>query len=150
MEKLGMQKWAVFRLVSKHSLNINFLFYFLYELLMSLRTADQEEISTRLLKFYVLGNMFSVLPHSRRLKSPLMFCFDIFNLKLFDFNQWKGKYISYRELEIATRSSYNTKGIKSHVKLHVKSDVQKVNMVRTLLEDGLCHSTKRNETKQVL
>ena len=32
-----MQKRAVFHVISKHSLEINFLKYFLYELLMSLR-----------------------------------------------------------------------------------------------------------------
>ena len=40
-EKLRMQKWAVLHLISKHSLNINFLCIF-YELLMSLRNTNEE------------------------------------------------------------------------------------------------------------
>ena len=35
-----MQKSAVFHLISEHSLNIDFL-YFLYELLMTLRSVDE-------------------------------------------------------------------------------------------------------------
>ena len=38
-----MQKWAVFHLISKHSLNINFLCFFLYELLKS---TNQKSTST--------------------------------------------------------------------------------------------------------
>ena len=50
---------------------------------------------------------FSVLPHSRRLNSLQIFCFDILNLKLVNFSnsEREGKYISQRELEVATRSS---------------------------------------------
>ena len=41
-EKLRMQKWAVFHLISKHSLNINFLWIFFMNLiLMSLRRTFQ-------------------------------------------------------------------------------------------------------------
>ena len=35
--------------------------------------------ATRLLKLHVAGNIFSVLPYSRRLKLLLVFCFDILN-----------------------------------------------------------------------
>ena len=58
--------------------------------------------------FYALDeylmNIFSVLPHSRRLKSdtPDLLLWH-FEPKLFD---WEGKYISQRYLEVATRSSY--------------------------------------------
>ena len=45
--------------------------------------------STRLLKLHVLANIFSVLPHSSRLSSVQIFCFDILNLKLFDFQTYK-------------------------------------------------------------
>ena len=41
-EKLRMQKWVVFHLIFKHSLNINCYLYFLYELLMSLRTSQTD------------------------------------------------------------------------------------------------------------
>ena len=37
-------------------------------------------------------NFFSILPHTRQLKLLLLiFCFDILNLKLFDFETEKGK-----------------------------------------------------------
>ena len=52
--------------------------------------STEEEISTRLLKLPVPANIFSVLPHSRRLKSLQIFRFDILNLKLFDFQTAKG------------------------------------------------------------
>ena len=39
----------------------------------------------------VPANIFSVLPHSRRLKSLQIFRFDILNLKLFNFQTAKGK-----------------------------------------------------------
>ena len=56
----------------------------------------------------------------------------------FSNSEREGKYISQCELEIVTRSShkysmwermglFTTKVIKSHVKLHMKSDAQKVN-----------------------
>ena len=60
--------------------------------------------STRLLKLHVPANIFPVLTHSRRFKSLLIFCFDVLNLKLFDFQTAKRE--GKRELEIATRSSY--------------------------------------------
>ena len=53
--------------------------------------STEEEISTRLLKLHVPANIFSVLPHSRRLKSLQIFCFDVLNLKLFYFQTAKGK-----------------------------------------------------------
>ena len=39
----------------------------------------------------VPANIFSVLSHSSWLKSLLIFCFDLLNLKLFDFQTAKGK-----------------------------------------------------------
>ena len=53
--------------------------------------STEEEISTRLLKLNIPANIFLVLTHSRRIKSLLIFCFDGFNLKLFDFQTVKGK-----------------------------------------------------------
>ena len=53
--------------------------------------STEEEISMRLLKLHVPANIFSVLPHSRRLKSYQIFCFGILNLKLFDSQTAKGK-----------------------------------------------------------
>ena len=49
------------------------------------------KISTCLFKLHVTANIFSVLLHSRRLKSLLIFCFDILNLKLFNFQITEGK-----------------------------------------------------------
>ena len=43
-KKLRMQKWTVFHLISKHSLNIHFFLYFLYELLMSI---ENHKLSTK-------------------------------------------------------------------------------------------------------
>ena len=48
-----------------------------------------------LLKLHVPPNVFSVPPHLRRLKSLLIFCFEILNLKLFDFQTAKGKENNY-------------------------------------------------------
>ena len=53
-----------------------------------------EEISTLLLKLHVAANTFFsfATPHTRQLKLLLLiFCFDILNLKLFDFETEKGK-----------------------------------------------------------
>ena len=53
--------------------------------------STEEEISTRLLKLHVPANIFPVLTHARRFKSLLIFCFDVLNLKLFDFQTAKRK-----------------------------------------------------------
>ena len=44
-----------------------------------------------LVVLHVPANIFSVLPHSRWLKSLQIFCFDILNIKLFNFQTAKGK-----------------------------------------------------------
>ena len=59
-EKLRMQKWAVFHLISKHSLNIlKFPSYFLYELIMSW----ENTFSLPLLLWYPIANSISFLHH---------------------------------------------------------------------------------------
>ena len=56
--------------------------------------------------------LFYVLPHSRRLKSLQIFCFDILNLKLFDFQQQKGRkiYTLTRTWNSDSHSSYKYSG----------------------------------------